>query len=155
VNRDGIISRGEWPSDLTTFTRVDANGDGVITRPEYLGEGWMANATPAASDLGAIPGTGPATIEARRRTAGGQKKTKTTGTSGTSKASGSWNRRTAVTRSRWVDAPTHRAGYRAGFRAGAAEASAPDGVQVWNFRTGVRSEISGPGSGLEFPTGRV
>lgn len=41
-DRDGIISRAEWPSDPATFARVDANGDGVVTRPEYLGEGWTA-----------------------------------------------------------------------------------------------------------------
>lgn len=39
-DNDGILSRSEWSSDRATFARVDVNRDGVITRPEFLGEGW-------------------------------------------------------------------------------------------------------------------
>lgn len=34
ANRDGVISRAEWPGDLTTFDRLDLNRDGVITQSE-------------------------------------------------------------------------------------------------------------------------
>jgi Ca2+-binding EF-hand superfamily protein len=37
-NRDNRVSREEWPSDVETFRRADANRDGVLSRPEFLGE---------------------------------------------------------------------------------------------------------------------
>ena len=37
-NRDNRVSREEWQSDVETFRRADANRDGVLTRPEFLGE---------------------------------------------------------------------------------------------------------------------
>ena len=37
-NRDNRISRAEWQSDVESFRRADANRDGVLTRPEFLGE---------------------------------------------------------------------------------------------------------------------
>ena len=61
-NRDAIISRSEWTSDLTTFSRVDVNGDGVITQPEYLGEGWSAE----SPEVSAPDSRG--SFEARRNT---------------------------------------------------------------------------------------
>jgi Ca2+-binding EF-hand superfamily protein len=41
-NRNGVISRGEWQGDALTFARLDRNDDQRITREEYL--------NPAASD---------------------------------------------------------------------------------------------------------
>jgi hypothetical protein len=35
-NRDGWVSRNEWKGGTRTFQRTDINGDGVITRDEYL-----------------------------------------------------------------------------------------------------------------------
>src|SRR5687768_6915954 len=34
TNRDGVISRGEFPSDRGSFDRFDTNRDGVLTRAE-------------------------------------------------------------------------------------------------------------------------
>jgi hypothetical protein len=48
-NNDGILSRAEWSSDAATFARVDVNKDGVITRPEFLGEGWDEAAATAGT----------------------------------------------------------------------------------------------------------
>jgi Ca2+-binding EF-hand superfamily protein len=36
-NRDGRISRTEWPYSLETFRRVDRNRDNVLAQPEFLG----------------------------------------------------------------------------------------------------------------------
>jgi Ca2+-binding EF-hand superfamily protein len=37
-NRDGRITRDEWPSDRQTFERADHNRDGAISRAEFLNE---------------------------------------------------------------------------------------------------------------------
>jgi Ca2+-binding EF-hand superfamily protein len=37
-NRNGIITRAEWPYDLATFHRVDRNRDNRLSRTEFLGE---------------------------------------------------------------------------------------------------------------------
>ena len=37
-NRDNRVSREEWQSDVETFRRADANRDGLLSRPEFLGE---------------------------------------------------------------------------------------------------------------------
>ena len=37
-NRDGRISRDEWHFDLETFRRADHDGNGSLSRPEFLGE---------------------------------------------------------------------------------------------------------------------
>lgn len=34
TNRDGVLSRSEWTWDATTFDRLDANGDRVLTQRE-------------------------------------------------------------------------------------------------------------------------
>lgn len=36
-NRDGRITRPEWPYDLDSFRRADRNRDGVLVRGEFLG----------------------------------------------------------------------------------------------------------------------
>lgn len=34
TNRDGVISRSEWPRDAAAFDRIDMNRDGLITQAE-------------------------------------------------------------------------------------------------------------------------
>jgi hypothetical protein len=46
-NRDQRVSRDEWQSDAETFRRVDGNGDGVLSRAEFLGD---ANQARTADD---------------------------------------------------------------------------------------------------------
>ena len=38
-NRDGRIAANEWYSDTQSFRRADANGDGVLSKAEFLGNG--------------------------------------------------------------------------------------------------------------------
>jgi hypothetical protein len=35
-NRDGRLTRAEWPDDVQTFVRADRNGDNRLTRAEFL-----------------------------------------------------------------------------------------------------------------------
>ena len=42
-NRDGVVSRDEWPFDAQSFQRGDHNGDNHITRDEFLATGVDSN----------------------------------------------------------------------------------------------------------------